>query len=272
MNSQIREIETFIQERWKDAKDIFPSMWRALKLLCENRPHDDLIKEYLEKYAQERQLSFSEQDFDKIKRYCEIVESAGYELMFKDTIGTTSTTLNGTIRFKKKKIIVTPQWAVQLVFEDTIETRNAFEFTIGHELAHAKDISCLKNGIVYRRLTRVLNEFRADFNAITELDKIDGIDPKDNDLLADACRYKRDFKINKSCQKDKYCRAHPPWSRRIEAASEGKFDSALVELVAKDLHYNLYFLNWLFFPMVIKNYSDKEIILPKKSTAYSKSR
>lgn len=109
-------------------------------------------------------------------------------------------------------------------------TENLLKTSFGHELSHAGDryyfateIFFLKRIDKYRFFSKI-NEVHADFNgaylfSVTVRDAVK------------AMEYKR------SVNGDGGDLSHPTWSRRIKYISAGKYDAALVRMIAED--YNV---------------------------------
>ena len=160
-------------------------------------------------------------------------QSYDYQLKFQETHNTNPSSLNANAGWKKcRTIIVTPEWAAQLVLNDSFEVRNAFAITIGHELTHKKKepfvIQCTRKRTQFFAYVR---EVHADFGAAQMMCN------SSRDALLCSMHFKKKFKEDTVGLKDKDRFTHPSWKSRIFYVSEFNFGEALVRQIANDLKY-----------------------------------
>lgn len=121
-------------------------------------------------------------------------------------------------------ILVNAEWAARLVLYDDDEVREAFAFTMGHEMTHqAGDYSFFDlrgNGL---RFVNWVSEVHADFGGAALA--FDGrLEP-----AVRAIDYKRAGK-----KKDADSLAHPSWLHRRKYVETGAFDAGLISRIASD--------------------------------------
>lgn len=135
---------------------------------------------------------------------------------------------NGLI---KNVILVSPEWAYQLVTNNTLETETAFLTTIGHELTHQDQelfsLRFLRYGVRAIEFLAKVNEVRCDFGGGQKM-----LDANREKLLQTIM-----FKKNLT-KKDKGNFFHPTWSRRFEYVKDYNFNEVLIRRIAKDMNYN----------------------------------
>lgn len=128
----------------------------------------------------------------------------------------------------KKYIIFNAEWAARLVLFDDEETKNAFQITLGHELAH-------KDGDYFnllffgknKRFVNYVNEVHADFGAAEKMANFD------RKKLIASMNYKLSLKAN-----DKNTSDHPSWNTRKYYVENYNFNKKLIERIAKDVECN----------------------------------
>lgn len=123
-----------------------------------------------------------------------------------------------------KIIFVNAEWAARLVLINDEKTKNAFLFTIGHELTHKeKDFFCMTSSKVDFKFILWINEVHADFGAAQ---KVANCRMKD---LLDSIEYKSTLNKNS----DTF--THPSWEHRKKYAESGAFDEKLINQIALDV-------------------------------------
>ena len=121
-------------------------------------------------------------------------------------------------------IAVNAEWAARLVLFDDEEVKEAFMFTMGHEMTHqAGDCSFFGLSGKEKRFVNWVGEVHADFGG-AEL----AFDGKVSKALT-AVRYRANQR-----KSDKDSQAHPSWKRREEYLSYKRFDKELIERIAGD--------------------------------------
>lgn len=115
--------------------------------------------------------------------------------------------------------------------EDSRFLENMFRQTCGHEISHAGDRYYYRTGSLI--LTTVLkkysffskvNEVHADFNGAYLFS-----------LTADDAA--KSMEMKRCIMGDVVKATHPSWSQRIKYISTGRYDAALVRMIADDMHY-----------------------------------
>ena len=136
-------------------------------------------------------------------------------------------TLGANSQFKNK-IYVSSEWAVLLLENDNEEIKNAFLFTLGHELTH-KDKSFPTNKYRKKDLKFInwVNEVYCDFGAAKKI----GNNSKDN--LKRAIKFKIKMKPHNEESK-----THPSWNKRLEYAEIGVFGKILIKQIYTDSKCN----------------------------------
>jgi hypothetical protein len=121
-------------------------------------------------------------------------------------------------------ILASAEWAARLVLEPGEEVRNAFIFTMGHEMTHQKkDYFFLGFPTSDKCFVNWVSEAYADFGGA--MLAFDGkIEPS-----IFAMEYKR-----RNAKNNKDTISHPSWERRIRLVSSGSFDTELIHLIASD--------------------------------------
>lgn len=175
-------------------------------------------------YLQERVLQ------DIFKDYAKIVNDAGYDLVFMKRVLDDKDCVNADCGwFKCSPITVTPEWLVKIVLNhNDDELRNAFRFTLGHELAH-KERWCFPVALTRGGSTYIaqLNEVYADFGAAKIV--ADG----NRDAMLRSIQYKKNEYLNKDDTKKDG--SHPSWERRERYATYFDFGPELIIEIAKEL-------------------------------------
>lgn len=132
-----------------------------------------------------------------------------------------STVINGNSLIYRT-ILINAEWAARLVLFNDKSTKNAFLFTLGHELTH-KEQDFFK--IVFRKNDYKFifwtNEVHADFGAAKKVANSNKIN------LIEAIEYKAN--LNKNSQPTMF---HPSWQQRKAYAETGAFNKKLIEKIA----------------------------------------
>lgn len=128
----------------------------------------------------------------------------------------------------KGLILVSAEWAARLVLDPDEDVRNAFIFTIGHEMTHQKrDYLFLDFPTKDKRFADWVSEVHADYGGALLV--FEGR----TEPSVQAMEFK---KSNAKNNRDSV--SHPSWKRRIEYLLRGTFDSNLIRLIAKDTGCN----------------------------------
>lgn len=183
-------------------------------------------KKYIENKAGKDKIVIPDNYENILNQYCIAVANFGYTLEFREGRNLTKSKLNANAGlFKNSSIVVTPEWAAQLVLYNTEEVHNAFKMTIGHELTHKdKDICVLRYGIRYIKFIAYINEVHADFGAAQKMAN------SNRDTLLKSLRYKKSFT---DVEKDDP--THPTWEKRISYVENFDFNKDLIQQIAKDV-------------------------------------
>lgn len=199
-----------------------------------------------------------------LDQYATIVSDHDYILEFSTRSGMSRRGLNayaGASSGKQSIIAATPEWAVQLIACNNIETDNAFRITLGHELTHKDPEVWLKGRLLDCKLLLHLRELHADFGAAKKMASCN------RNVLIHACEYKKRFKEMVCRKKDRDGLFHPSWTRRIEYATHYDFDDRLIKKVAADLRYSEDNPNHKkLIEQIIEEYKDKFVILQPPPT------
>lgn len=188
-------------------------------------------EKYIQRTANKKRISMPDNYLDSLSEYCLLVEKRGHKLEFKTGRNLAPNSLGANAGLlKKSSIVVTPEWAAKLVFENTDDTRNAFLITLGHELTHKdKEIFPLRYGFRWLSLIAYINEIHADYSAAQKM-----TDSKRSILLR-SIDYKRHHKVEIRGMQDKDTPEHPSWSRRKSYVETFNFDAKLIRKIAHDL-------------------------------------
>lgn len=166
---------------------------------------------------------------DMFAEYISIVEDV-CGLSFKKRAFVNNKSLNAEYGgFKHAPIVVYPEWAVQIILHgDDENVRNAFRFTLGHELTH-KERRCPTLPIRCKLFEFIgqVNELYADFGAAQ---KVAG---GSREALLKSIDYKKENKSKLKTQ-DTQDRLHPSWQKRRDYAEHFDFDENLIHKIAKD--------------------------------------
>ena len=163
--------------------------------------------------------------------YCKLIENYGYKLEFRKGRNLTINKLNANAGyFKNSSIVVTPEWAYQLIINNS-NLNDIFLITLGHELTHKDNEICiLKYGIKYIKMIAYTNEIHADFGAAQKMFNCN------RKVLIKAIDYKLNYKKEYN-QKDKSDFTHPSWARRLYYAENYNFNEDLIKKIAEDVGY-----------------------------------
>lgn len=189
------------------------------------RKKHEMLNAYTIQYVHQKEYD------DIFKEYYEIVQDV-CELKFRRRIGVPKDSLNAECGWlKKSPIIVYPEWAARVVLKrDDEYVRNAFRFTLGHELAHKdRRYRTLPIPCKFFEFIAQVNEVYADFGAAIKV--ADG----SRAALLSSIEYKRDNK-SKTLSNIKQDNFHPSWERRKYYVENFDFGKRLIEEIAKDNH------------------------------------
>lgn len=140
-------------------------------------------------------------------------------------------------------IIVNSEWVAHLVLFQNEETLNAFNGTIGHELAHKDDDYVFwEFGTKDKKFVNWINEVHADFSGTVKSFAA----KRENEIR--AISYKKGYKG----KKDRDTFGHPSWNRRLVYISEFNFNEKLIRQIATDVNCK----NEKLINNVINHYSD----------------
>lgn len=155
-------------------------------------------------------------------------------------------TLGANSQFKNK-IYISAEWAALLLTNNSVEIKNAFKITIGHELTH-KDPTFTTSKYRGKKLKFInwVNEVYCDFGAASKMVN------KDKNNLEKAIKFKIKNKPN-----NKETKTHPSWKQRLIYAQTGKFDEHLIRQIYEDSGCK----NDTLLNEVIDFYKDKYIFL-----------
>lgn len=121
-------------------------------------------------------------------------------------------------------------WAVNILFNDSADTHNAFLITMGHELTH-KEKSICPLIYIYRtpwcRFVAWTNEVHCDFNGARIFAD------SSREKLLQSMKYKLAYNENNGV-KDTGDGAHPSWKQRIHYAEKYDFREDLIRKIAED--------------------------------------
>lgn len=125
----------------------------------------------------------------------------------------------------KNRIYISAEWAATLVFDNDETTKNAFQITLGHELAHKdKDFAVL---FWERKSKRYIHkEDRKFVNWVTEVHHDFAAAQKMADSSKEKLLASIDFKI-KLKPDNIDSSTHPSWKRRRVYAETGAFNRKL---------------------------------------------
>ena len=85
---------------------------------------------YIKNQATKLNITNYDTSLSKLYNYCSIIEGYGYELDFRKGRSLNFNSLNANAGlFQKSSIVVTPEWAKQLVLYDSPELENIFILT-----------------------------------------------------------------------------------------------------------------------------------------------
>ena len=147
----------------------------------------------------------------------------GNKLMFSYLYDNGSNTINANSLIYKL-ILVNAEWAARLILFNDESTKNAFLFTLGHELTHKeKDFFCFPLTKCDFKFILWTSEVHADFGAAQKIS-----DSRLQDLL-DSIAYK-------SALNDKSSKTlmPPSWKQRKQYAETGIFNQKLIEKIASE--------------------------------------
>ncbi len=148
-------------------------------------------------------------------------------------------------------IVVNAEWAARLIlFCDSKEVKDAFRYTIGHEMTHQSgDYQFWEAFTKDKRFVNWVSEIHADYGGA--LFAFEGNLKK----ALSALDYKaKDYKHDKDHQ------AHPSWSHRKDYLLSGRFDPDLIKRVAKDVGCN----NRVLIDNVSSFYASIELEVPNE--------
>jgi hypothetical protein len=121
-------------------------------------------------------------------------------------------------------IAVNAEWAARLVLFNSQEVKDAFRYTIGHEMTHqAGDYTYLEAFTADKRFVNWVSEVHADYGGAERA--FDG----DLNKAISAIEYKA-----RGLKQDKDYQGHPSWKRRQEYLKVGSFDEKLIRQIAID--------------------------------------
>lgn len=180
------------------------------------------VKWHIYKEAKRLKKSVPKNYKDILQRYIDMNPSTQHKLLFLWTYDSGSPILNANAALPGC-ITFNAAWAARVVLYDSIDTRNAFLITIGHELAH-------EEGDFYQKISSKsdlkflswINEVHADFRAAELLCKTR------KDLLL-AIDYKKSLREN-----DINAISHPSWNNRRYYVENYDFTNELIRQIAND--------------------------------------
>lgn len=208
--------------------------------------------------------------FEILDKYAAMVSYHDYILEFSTKSGMNKRGLNafaGTSSKKQSIIAATPEWAVQLIVHNNVETDNAFKITLGHELTHKDPEVWLKDRLLDCKLLLHLREIHADFGGAKKMAS------SSRDVLVCSCEFKKHFKEKERRKKDRSTLFHPSWAKRLEYATYYDFNADLIKKVAEDLGYDLSKRRHKqLLDQIITAYKDKYVMLhPRPKSMLCKS-
>lgn len=187
-------------------------------------------KKYIEKQARTKNIAIPSNYEDILNQFCEIAKGFGHKLEFRKGRGLSKNTLNANAGlFKNSSIVVTPEWAAQLVLCNKENISDIFKITIGHELTHKEKQLCPIKYIPKIKFIKFLsqvNEVHADFGAAKKMAN------GNRKQLLDSIEYKKSLK-----KIDKEYFGHPSWTRRKIYVENYNFNNELIQKIAKDIGY-----------------------------------
>lgn len=189
-------------------------------------------KKYIQRIANKKRISIPDNYTEALSEYCLLVEKRGHKLEFRTGRNLAPDSLGANAGlFGRSSIVVTPEWAAKLVFENADDTRNAFLITLGHELTHKdKEIFPLRFGFRWMSLIAYINEIHADYSAAQKM-----VESK-RSILLKSVDYKRYHKVEIRGIQDKDTPEHPSWTRRKSYIESFNFDAQLIRKIALDLN------------------------------------
>lgn len=122
-------------------------------------------------------------------------------------------------------IAVNAEWAARLVLFNSQEVKDAFRYTIGHEMTHqAGDYNYLEAFTVDKRFVNWVSEVHADYGGAVSA--FNG----DLNKAISAIDYKA-----RGIKKDNDHQGHPSWKRRQDYLKIGSFDDKMIQQIANDV-------------------------------------